>query len=400
MTAKNPRSLWPVLPAVLVLAGIPAIAGGAGQLVGFITDEMGRAIPEARLTVTGPGASGVQFVETDTEGRFRIIVMETVRPVSIRAEADGKVPVVYREFRVRPDRVTHLDLRLRSRGAHDVLVLVDGRVPYHYLALEGARSTLPGTVHVMDLRECSSSAGRDLMRALETRPSAILAIGEEAAQIARSHVRDIPVVHTMVPDPHPDVMASKNLCGLSLVGGFEQQLVRLRTLDPGIRRIGTIYDPSRLTSAVARLRRATAEAGMELVAGCVHQSEDLPHALNYTAANFADVRRFIEDRGMILVVPDPSLAGSRQSFSFRPGFWESGAAAGRLVRQIVSGRLTPAEVGILRPVDGEMGGDEAGASPVMRWRPDPGEKLPLIGAVTLAASLKLPSSRGLEPEEK
>jgi hypothetical protein len=69
MTAKNPRSLWPVLPAVLVLAGIPAIAGGAGQLVGFITDEMGRAIPEARLTVTGPHGDRPARIHTCRGGR-------------------------------------------------------------------------------------------------------------------------------------------------------------------------------------------------------------------------------------------------------------------------------------------------------------------------------------------
>jgi hypothetical protein len=399
----------------MLTAALPALAGGAGQLVGTITDESGKTIPEARLTIAGPGASAVQNVITDGQGRFRMLVMETVRPVTVRVEAEGKVPVSYREVRVLPDRVTHLDLRLRSRGSHDVLVLVDGRVPYHYLALEGARSTLPGEIDVIDLRT-GESPGRDFMRALEDHPSAVLAIGEEAARMARSLVRDTPVVHTMVPDPVAGEMSSPVLCGISLTGGFTQQMQRLRALDPGVRTIGTIFDPSRLTGAVTRLRRAAEDEGMALVTGHVHQPGDLPHALDdlarekidafvvlmdpevYTVSNFALIRQYAEDRDLIFVVPDASLARVGKSFSFRPGFRESGAAAGRLVRQIVAGRLSPGDIGILRPVEGEMGGDVL-ASPAARWLPDPGENLPLVGAVTLAAALRPDSEGQLEPAD-
>lgn len=415
MSRIYPRSLWSALAVALLSATVPALAGGAAQLVGTITDESGRAIPEARLVVSGPGASAVQEVVTDAAGQFRMLVMETARPVTIRAEAEGKVPVERSEVRVRPDRVTHFDLRLRSRGAHDVLVVVDGRVPYHLLALEGARTTLPGKVEVLDLRR-ASSPGRDLLRALESKPSAVLAIGEDAALVARSHVRDVPVVHVMVPDPHPDELAGENVCGVALVGGFEQQIARLRELDPGIRTIGAIYDPSRLTRAVARLRKAAEQAGLSLKTGHVHQPGDLPHALDdlagedldaflvlmdpevYTASNFAEVRSFAEERDLIFLVPDPSLARAGKSFSLHPGFWESGAGAGRLVRQIVNGRLSPAEVGILMPVDGTLAGDAA-TSPAMRWRPDPGEELPLVGAVTLAAALNVTPGRELEPQD-
>lgn len=415
MSRNIPRSLWPALLAVLLTAAVPAIAGGAGQLVGIVADESGRAIPGARLTIDGPGASAVQNVVTDSQGRFRVLVLETVLPVTVRVEAEKKVPVVYTELKVRPDRVTRLDLRLRSRGAYDVIVLMDGHVPYHHLALEGARTTLSGSVKVIDLRECDSP-GREFLRAIEEHPSAVLAIGENAARVARSYARDVPVVHTMVPDPVPGDMSSDSVCGVSLVGGFEQQIERLLALDPGVKTIATIYDPSRLTNAVVRLRQAAAGAGLTLRAGQVHGPDDLFRVLGelgreridaflvlmdpevYTASTFAVVRQFVEDRDMIFVVPDASLARVGKSFSFRPGFWESGAAAGRLVRQIVAGRLRPAEVGILLPVDGAMGG-EIPPSPQQRWQPVPGDELPLVGAVTLAAAFRRSASGDLEPRE-
>jgi ABC-type uncharacterized transport system substrate-binding protein len=296
-----------------------------------------------------------------------------------------------------------------------VIVVLDGRVPYHLLALDGARTTLPGKVEVLDLAR-SPSPGRDLMRALEGMPSAVLAIGAEAASLARALVRDVPVIHSMVPDPHPDELAAVNVCGIALVGGFERQIERLRMLDPGVEALGVIYDPSRLTRAVSRLREAAEAAGLRLEAGHVHQSGDLPRALDdlagreldafmvlmdpevYTAANFAEVQRFAEARDLILIVPDASLARVGKAFSFHPGFWESGAGAGRLVRQIVSGRLSPAEVGILTPLEGAMTVD-ALHSPAGRWRPDAAEDVPLVGAVTLAAALDVEPGRELEPEK-
>jgi putative ABC transport system substrate-binding protein len=393
------------------------MAGEAGQLVGTITDEHGRAIAGAKVTLSGGGASCGRWVLTDGWGAYRIFALDAVRPVNVLVEADGKVAVEYLGYRVRPDRVTRLDVKLRARGTHDVLVLLDARVPYHRLALDGARSTLPRRVRLMEVREATPAWSQQLLRALEDRPSAVLAIGELAARAARSHVQDAPVVHTMVPDPYPEEMASGTMCGLSLVGGFERQIERLVSLDPGVRRIGTIYDPARLSRAVTRLRRVVEEAGLTLLAAHAHDPEDLPRALDdlarqdldafvvlmdpevYSARNFALVRRFAEEKDLVLVVPDPSMAGAGKSFTLTPDFWESGAVAGRLVRQIVEGRLSPADVGVREPTEGEVAAATA-ASPSLKWRPAPDGEPPLVGAVGLSAELRDPLPGGGDPEER
>jgi len=410
MRAGKTHGLLPALLAVAILGIGPAAAGEAGHLVGQVTDEEGNAVPGARLTLTGSGASSIQSVTADAEGRFRVFVMDAVRPLSILAEAEGKVPVEYREYRVKPDRLNRLDIRLRGEGAHDVLILMDKRVPYHRLALAGARTTLPGRAHLLDFNEVTPSVTREILRALENQPSAVLAIGEEAARAARSLAREVPVVHTMVPDPLPGEMASENLCGIALIGGFNRQLERLGRLDPELRTIGTIYDPSRLTHAVARFREAAAEAGMSLVVGHVHQREDFPGALRslagkgldafvvlmdpevYTAHNFALVRQFAEEEDLFLVVPDASMAGPGKSFSFDPGFWESGAVAGRIVRDIVEGRLTPTDVGVRQPTDTELAAVTVATAPALAWTPVLGDAPPLLGAVAVAAELRDPPS--------
>jgi len=400
MCVRKTRSLWAVVAALLlVTAGAPALAGEAGRLVGSITDESGNAVVGARVTATGYGAFGIRTAVTDSRGRYQIIALRTVRPINVLAEADGKVAVEYRDLRVRPDRVTHLDVKLRSRGAHEVLVLMDGSVPYHQLALDGARSTLPGKVHLIEVGEAAPSANRSILRALDEHPSAVLAIGEAAADLARDLVRETPVVHVMVPDPQPEEMGSEILCGLALNGGYDAQIERLLQLDPSVRRIGTVYDPSRLSNAVTRFRRAAGAAGVELVAAGIHTPYGLPRAIDdlarenldafvvlmdpevYTARNFAIVQRFAEEMGLILVVPDPSMAGPGKVFAFGPGFSESGAIAGRIVSQIVEGRLDPDSVGVIEPAGTEVAAAAAAAAPALQWRTAEGSELPLVGTV-------------------
>jgi len=410
MRAGKTHSLQLALLAVAVIVTGSVFAGEAGHLVGRVTDEQGNAVPGARLTLTGAGASGIQTVTSDAGGIFRAYVMDAVRPLSILAEAEGKVPVEYRDYKVKPDRLNRLDIRLRGKGKHDVLVLLDNRVPYHQLALAGARTTLPGRVHLIEFNEMTPSLTREILTALDDQPSAVLAIGEEAARAARSLAQEVPVVHVMVPDPISGDIASDNVCGIALIGGFDRQLERLGRLDPDAKRIGTIYAPARLTNAVTRFREAAAEAGKTLVVGQVHQPGDFPAALRemagkdldafvvlmdpevYTAHNFALLRQFVEKEDMFLVVPDASMAGPGKSFSFDPGFWESGAVAGRIVREIVEGRLSPAEVGVRMPTDTELAAVTVATAPALAWTAVPGGDPPLLGAVAVAAEVRDPPS--------
>lgn len=416
MRAGRTSTLWPALMATILLATVPVLAGEAGFLVGTVIDEEGKAISGARLTLSGFGAVGPRTAMTDPGGRYRIFVLDAVRPLNILAEAGGKIAVEYKGFRAPPDRVTRFDIRLRSQGAHDVLVLMDNRVPYHHVALDGARSTLPGRVHLLDFLEVTPALKRRILRAVEDRPSAVLAIGEAAAHLARSLVRDVPVVHTMVPDPHPTVMASENLCGLCLTGGFNRHIERLRRLDPDVKRIGTIYDPSRLSRAVAQYRDAAAAAGMTFVAGQVHHSHDLLRVLDdlaradldafvvlmdpelYDVRTFELVRQFADEMDLYLLVPDASMAGPAKSFSFDAGFWQSGAVAGRLVRQIVEGTLSPSAVGVRPPTEGEIAAVLASMDPSVEWQPAPGEKPPLIGSWGMGAGSTDAIAANTEPE--
>lgn len=357
------------LAVVLVAATVPAISQGVGSVSGRVTDEQGVPLAGVAITLTSPGVLGTMQATTGEEGRFLIPGVPGLHPLTIKAAAPGRVAVQYVGHTARRDGVLRLNFVLRPPGEHDILVLVEGGVPYHQVALDGARSTMPGHISTMVILDDSATTARLLRVALEQRPNAVLAIGEGAARVARRHIKDIPIVYAMVPDPADAGLVSANMCGVPLNGGFAAQLARLRQVAPDARRIGTIHRAGRMDLSLRDLKRAAGEAGLEVSAADVYpgdthglvralaemESEPLdaflvlmePGLLD--ADGFEQLAAFAERRRVVLGVPDPALVGDEMSFAFAPGFREMGAFAGTLVRRIVEGRAEPSDIGTIFP---------------------------------------------------
>lgn len=281
----------------------------------------------------------------------------------MRAESEGRIPVVYEGVIAAQGYGTRRDFRLRPAGSREALIVLDPRVPYHQIALDGVRQTLAAGTGVLALSGGREDGSR-LRGALRERPNAVVAIGSDAARLARRWAKDVPVVYTMVLDPSGEDLSTVNLCGLILNDGFADQLARLAEMKPSARRVATIYDPRRLSRAVARLRQAARQAGMTLAAHSARRPEDVPRALETIAsgdpeaflllldpelidlAAFETIRRFTFDRGLVFIVPDTSLVAVGGTFSFAPGFREMGAYAGRLVNDIFRGEVEPADIGV------------------------------------------------------
>lgn len=383
---------------VLALAVGSALAQGSGLITGRVTDERGQSIEGVAVTLAGDGIMGVRRTLTDEEGWYRFPGITGVQPFAVKAAAAGRTPVEYRGHTVKRDGVVSIDFTLRPEGSDLILVLVEDGVPYHDMALEGARPFLPGESIVLRVTGSGSQDARRLRARMHPRPTAVLALGESAARLARRHVRDVPVVHAMVPAPADADLTTRNLCGVPLLGGFEGQIEHLRHVLPAVARIGTLYNPSRLGTAAAELRQAAAAAGIELVEAHAHGDDAaaLEEGLGQLdqepldafillldprlvdAAGFDRISRFTARRGILLAVPDPSLAVSDGSFAFGPTFREMGILAGHLVRRVARGQAQPWQIGTVYP--------ERGENPVVSstGAPQPGEVLPgAPGAVTM-----------------
>ncbi|MGD2279226.1 MAG: ABC transporter substrate-binding protein [Candidatus Omnitrophota bacterium] len=137
--------------------------------------------------------------------------------------------------------------------------------------------------NVMNLREGSGSGIAERIK--QTPADMILAIGTEAALLAKNKVGDRPLVFMMVLNPVENgVIRSfsrpgEGLTGVSLDIPIEEQFKVFKKVVPGIRKIGMIYD-KRNKAALAREASIIAEKmGLRLVSKPVLSDNEIHDAL-------------------------------------------------------------------------------------------------------------------------
>ncbi len=355
------------IAALLCLLAAPVRADESGTLRGRVTDAQGRALAGATITVRGDGAVGRYRTTTDPEGQYRIPGLPPREELDVRAEVPGLPAVVYSGVVARSGSGTRRDFRLRPAASREWLVALDRRIPFHEIALASIRETLTPPPRVIELTGRSRDDLRSLREALRRRPSAVIAVGDDAAGMARRWIRDVPVIYTMVVDPEGGDLTTDNLCGLRLNAGFEAPIRRLRAVRPGARVIATIHDPRTLSRDLGALREAARDHGFRVVSSPARSPHDVEAALDdlahrgidafyllldpqvIDAGAFERIRRFTAQRRIPFVVPDRSLVAVGGTFSEAPGFAEMGVHAARIAAWIAAGRTTPREVGTRFP---------------------------------------------------
>jgi len=350
----------------MILAA-PVFAIHAGHIQGRILDELGHPLAGAVVTVSGDGAIGVWSCVASATGFYRIAGLPAGADLKFRVEADDRPTLNRNGYSVRDDETLHLNFRLRPRGVFSTLILTDPRIPYHKTALSGARETLPAGVRVFEVSERSADVRKRIFRALAARPDGVLAIGSLAAHLARETIFDTPVVYTMVLDPLKEDLKADNLCGVPSNGAFSEQLDVLTRMSPKARRVGALFDPARMDGVIRELRTEAEDAGFALDVRPIHAQEEIRDRLQsladghidafillldpglYTNDVFQEVRAFLQERGIIFIVPDGSMVRSGATFSYSPGFRELGAYAGRLLTNVMKRQATVADIGVIFP---------------------------------------------------
>jgi len=366
----TPHPGRPVRLAVLVLpmllASLPILAETGGRLIGTVVDENLQTLPDVLITVSGPGTVGVRRMQTGKDGRYAFLGLPMNQPFIVRADGEGKVAKVYAGIWVRESGDTRRDFRLRPPGHHETLVVLDGKIPSHRIALEGAKKALPGSAIELDIEGQTLADTRRLAEEMLHQPNAVLALGRSAALLARREGRQTPVVFALVPDPAGDNLPASNICGVALNEGLDQQLDRLSTFAPEVRNLVTLFDPRRQGRSVTELERLARQRGMTLTARSVRSLKDVDRRIAKLAQDPGDavfllwdpeffdeqvlgrIRTFVETRDLVYIVPDASLLAARRTFTDGPGFRGMGERAGVLIGEIYRG-LEPLNVGIVFP---------------------------------------------------
>jgi putative ABC transport system substrate-binding protein len=194
----------------------------------------------------------------------------------------------------------------------------------------------------------------------------VVAIGPLAAQVASTTLHDIPVIIVMTPRFQQHGWTGNNISGIALHISPATQFATYKTLLPGLRTVGIIYNPAHTGAIVAQARTAAAQLGLQLVAKPVALAKEVPDSL----------RSLLGKIDALWMIPDETVA-TREALKFftlttvaqrvpflvmAKVFVEVGALAGvssdytdigrqacQLAKDITSGRLRPAEIGVQQP---------------------------------------------------
>lgn len=344
-----------------------ALAETGGRLVGHVVDENFQPLQEALITVTGTGAVGVYTSRTDEKGWYSIVGLPMHEALIVKGEAPGKIDKVYAGIWVQRGQDTERDFRLRPPGHHEILVLLDPDNPTHVLALEGARSTLPGSIVEAVVKGTTLKDERLVRYEISHLPNAVVSIGRDASLLARREARQSPMIFMLVPDPKGDKLLRSNSCGIALNSGLQEQLARLAEVAPGAKNLVTVFNPRRLARVVRDLRAAAKERGMTLTARSARSVEEAARVLERMRSDPADVffllhdpeffdeprlsliRKFVEERDLIYVVPDTYFFDMGGNLTDAPGFRAMGEEAGIIVRHVLGGSPALLELGVVVP---------------------------------------------------
>jgi putative ABC transport system substrate-binding protein len=244
-------------------------------------------------------------------------------------------------------------------SAAEIVILKSSDIAAYNQAVAGFKATISPAITLSEYDlQGDLEKGRKLARRIRASdPALVLAVGLKAAKAAQLEIVDIPVVYAMVLDPAKYGLTTRNMTGVLLEVPLERQLALIRAVLPNMKRLGTLYDPSKTAPTIEEIKRLLRSNSPELVSAQVTSERDVPAAL----------RNLLPTVGALWLVPDSTVL-SDESLRFilnaaledrvpvigfskefaRSGallclsvnYTEIGRQAGQLSQKIVDGQVT------------------------------------------------------------
>jgi len=244
--------------------------------------------------------------------------------------------------------------------ANDIAILKSADIAPYNQAIEGFKAVVStGNTFVEYDLPGDIARGRKLARKIRaTDASLVLAVGVKAALVAKLELLDTPVIFCMVLDPAKHDLTAPNMTGILLEVPIERQLATMRSVLPGRKKIGVLYNPDKTAALVQEARRLAKELNLELVERQVPSEKDVPATLrallptiealwllpDSTVLN-EDSIKFLLSTALDSNVPvigfssDLVRSGALAGFSVK--YDDAGRQAGLLAKRILSGQPVP-----------------------------------------------------------
>jgi putative ABC transport system substrate-binding protein len=262
-----------------------------------------------------------------------------------------------------------LSIRLVRTGppkAQGIAVLKSYDIAPINQALAGFVATCPEPTTTYDLGGGTSDTRGIIGRIMAAPPKLILAIGPQAAQVAKAEVRGIPVVFLLVRNPRKYGLEGDNIAGISLDVPIEAQLAMYKSLLPTLRVLGVIYDPEKTGALVKEADEVAGKFGLRFLAAPVTSQTEVPASLRSLLGKVDALWLLPDDTVVtpesltfflltafkqnlpVLTISDAFVeAGALASLS--ADYTDVGRQACQLSREMETGRLHPAQASIVPP---------------------------------------------------
>ena len=250
--------------------------------------------------------------------------------------------------------------------AQDIVVLKSHNLEPFNQAIAGFVAACPTRITEYDLRGTKKEESSIIQRLTTAKPRLIVAIGPLAAQVAREHLPDIPLIFVMVSNPPKHGLHGANLAGVSLDIPVQTQLAMYKSLVPALKTLGVIYDPAKTGTMVLEARGIVATLGLQLLAAPVSTPKEVPAALRSLLGKIEALWMVPDDtvvtpesfKFLLLTALENNLpfvtvsdifveAGALASLS--PDYTDVGRQGCQLATDLASGRLRPADAMVVPP---------------------------------------------------
>ena len=250
--------------------------------------------------------------------------------------------------------------------AQDIVVLKSHNLEPFNQAIAGFVAACPMRITEYDLRGTKKEESSIIQRLTTAKPRLIVAIGPLAAQVAREHLQNIPLIFVMVSNPPKHGLHGANLAGVSLDIPVQTQLAMYKSLVPALKTLGVIYDPAKTGTMVLEARGVVDTLGLQLLAAPVSTPKEVPAALRSLLGKIEALWMVPDDtvvtpdsfKFLLLTALENNLpfvtvsdifveAGALASLS--PDYTEVGRQGCQLATDLESGRLRLADAMVVPP---------------------------------------------------
>jgi len=170
-----------------------------------------------------------------------------------------------------------------ASGANRTIIAViksKNIAPYNQ-AIEGFEDYLKGKglnpwLVPYDIEGDDKKAVQIIDEVRQKKPDLILTLGTAATEAAAARIKNIPIIFSVVLNPANNLRQRENVTGVAMDIPPLSQFEVLRSILPGTKRIGVLYNPVETGQVVENARDAAERLGMTLIAVSVVSEKEVP----------------------------------------------------------------------------------------------------------------------------